>query len=73
MKDKALDIEFGNAICYSGYREDQSPLSNDFPSYEQVLEDLRILAHHWQYLRLYDCSRHAELVLQVIGKEGLDF
>jgi exo-beta-1,3-glucanase (GH17 family) len=73
MKDKSLDIEFGNAICYSGYREDQSPQSQDFPSYAEILEDLRILAHHWQYLRLYDCSRHAELVLQVISNEGLDF
>jgi len=40
MKDNALNIEFGNAICYSGYREDQSPVSRTFPSYEQILEDL---------------------------------
>ena len=73
MKEPALDIEFGNAICYSGYREDQSPLNRTYPSYDQVCEDLRILDHNWQYLRLYDCSRHAELVLQVISNEGLDF
>ena len=73
MKERTLDIEFGNAICYSGYREEQSPLNRTYPSYEEICEDLRILDHHWQYLRLYDCSRHAELVLQVISNEGLDF
>ena len=68
-----LGIEFGNAICYSGYRENQSPIERSYPSYEQVCEDLRILDHHWQYLRLYDCSRHAELVLEAIRNEGFDF
>ncbi len=66
-------IRFGNAICYSGYRENQSPLNRTYPSYEQVCEDLRILDHHWQYLRLYDTSRHAELVLEAIQQEGFDF
>ena len=33
----------GNAICYSGYREGQSPHDGTFPSYAQVHEDLRIL------------------------------
>ena len=73
MKDKTLDIEFGNAICYSGYRENQSPVDGTYPSYEQVCEDLRILDHNWQYLRVYDCSRHAELVLEAINNEGFDF
>ena len=67
MNNRTLDIEFGNAICYSGYREQQSPLSRTYPSYDEICEDLRILDHNWQYLRLYDCSRHAELVLQVIS------
>ena len=68
-----LGIEFGNAICYSGYRENQSPVEGTYPSYEQVCEDLRILEHHWRYLRLYDCSRHAELVLEAIRREAFDF
>ena len=66
-------VEHGNAICYSGYREGQSPDGNNFPSREQVVEDLQILSMNWKYLRLYDCSRHAELVLDVIRGEGLDF
>ena len=67
-----IGIEFGNAICYSGYRENQSPQNRTYPSYDQVCEDLHILAHHWQYLRIYDGSRHAELVLEAIRNEGLD-
>ncbi|MGB5543197.1 MAG: glycosyl hydrolase, partial [Gammaproteobacteria bacterium] len=68
-----MQFETGNAICYSGYREGQSPVTGRFPSYAQVNEDLSILAANWKYLRLYDCSRHAEIVLEVIRKEGLDF
>ena len=68
-----LGIEFGNAICYSGYREGQSPRDGTFPSYEQVVQDLKILDHEWQYLRIYDCSKHADLVLSAIKNENLDF
>ena len=69
----SLNIEYGNAICYSGYREGQSPVEQVYPSYEQVKQDLTILAENWQLLRIYDCSRHADLVLEVIRNEGLDF
>ncbi len=68
-----MELEHGNAICYSGYREDQSPLEGVYPSYEQIREDLRILEKNWQHLRLYDCSPHAETVLKVIHEEGLPF
>lgn len=68
-----MQFQHGNAICYSGYREGQSPQSQDYPSREQILEDLRILGRHWQYLRLYDCSPHAETVLEIVKSEKLDF
>ena len=61
----------GRAICYSGYRDGQSPDAQRFPSSEQVRADLVLLARHWRLLRLYDCSRHAELVLEVIRRERL--
>jgi exo-beta-1,3-glucanase (GH17 family) len=70
---RAFSIELGNAICYSGYRQGQSPVEGIFPSYEEIMEDLLILAKNWKLLRLYDCSPHAELVLNVIRSEGLDF
>lgn len=69
---KELNIEPGKAICYSGFREGQRP-GDIFPSYEEVKEDLLILHKHWKYLRLYDCDKHAEVVLDVITKENLDF
>ncbi len=61
----------GRAICYSGYREGQSPDSRTYPSVAQIREDLHLLARHWPLLRLYDCSLHAERVLQVIRDDGL--
>jgi exo-beta-1,3-glucanase (GH17 family) len=68
-----VEFEHGNAICYSGYRAGQSPLEGVYPSYEQVHEDLLILEKNWKYLRLYDCSPHADTVLKVIHDEGLPF
>ncbi len=68
-----LEVPHGNAICYSGYRDGQNPRTGDFPSYAEVEEDLRILSKNWDYLRLYDSSRHAEIVLDVIEREELDF
>jgi len=66
-------LQPGNAICYSGYREGQSPVTRVYPAREEIREDLLILARNWRYLRLYDCSPHAETVLDVIRGEALDF
>ncbi len=68
-----LGIPKGKAICYSGYRDGQSPDSEVYPTYHQIREDLLMLHNHWAYLRLYDCSKHAETVLKVIDKEKLNF
>lgn len=70
---KELNIEPGKAICYSGFREGQSPENGVFPSYEEIKEDLLILHKHWKYLRLYDCDKHSDIVLEVIEKEKLHF
>jgi exo-beta-1,3-glucanase (GH17 family) len=66
-----LQLPAGNAICYSGYREGQSPDTRIYPSVGEIREDLHLLARHWQLLRLYDSSPHAERVLQVIREDGL--
>ena len=71
--EKLTGLKHGNSICYSGYREEQDPRKGIFPSYEQVKEDLLLLADNWSFLRLYDCSKHAETVLSVIETEKLDF
>lgn len=74
MKSKGkLNIEFGNAICYSGFREEQSPDTGVFPTYDQIKEDLLLLQGQWKYLRLYACDKQSETVLRVIREEKLDF
>jgi exo-beta-1,3-glucanase (GH17 family) len=71
--EKLTGLKHGNSICYSGYRDGQDPRLGIFPSYGQVKEDLLLLAGNWSFLRLYDCSKHAETVLNVIETEKLDF
>lgn len=65
-------LPHSKAICYSGFRDGQSP-GGIFPSYEEIKEDLLILQPYWTSLRLYDCDQHAETVLEVIRKEKLPF
>jgi exo-beta-1,3-glucanase (GH17 family) len=69
---KVFNIEPGNAICYSGFREGQHP-GGMHPTYDQIKEDLLILKDNWKYLRLYDCDLHSITVLEVIEKEVLYF
>jgi exo-beta-1,3-glucanase (GH17 family) len=66
-------LPYTSAICYSGFRDGQSPDHGTFPSYEEIKEDLKLLEPHWKSLRLYDCDQHAETVLEVIRKEGFAF
>jgi exo-beta-1,3-glucanase (GH17 family) len=68
-----LKLPTGNAICYSGYRHGQSPDTQVYPSVAEIREDLNILKRNWRSLRLYDCSLHAERVLEVIRTDRLDF
>ncbi|MBS3991194.1 MAG: hypothetical protein KGZ51_03910 [Erysipelothrix sp.] len=59
------------AICYSGYRNGQSPRTETYPSDAEVLEDLLILTKHFNYIRMYDVSEHARSVLRVIKANQL--
>ena len=68
-----ININFDSAICYSGYRDGQSPDNGTYPSYQEILEDLKILEGQWGLLRLYDCGRHPQMVLELIHREKLDF
>ena len=68
-----LKLPTGNAICYSGYRRGQSPADKTYPSRAEIRADLAILRKDWRLLRLYDCSPHAERVLDVIERDGLPF
>lgn len=66
-----MRIDF-QGICYSGYREGQSPDAGHYPDAAQIEEDLLILSQRWRHLRLYDAGPHAELVLAAIQRLGLD-
>ena len=66
-----LNLPSGPALCYSGYRQGQGPDRGIYPTLAQIREDLHLLAPHWPLLRLYDCSLHAERVLQVIAEDRL--
>ena len=68
---QSLTLPGGNAICYSGYRQGQSPDTQVYPSIDEIRQDLHLLLKHWRLLRLYDCSPHAERVLQVIREDRL--
>jgi len=64
-------FQYKPAICYSGYRNDQSPITQTYPSDAEVLEDLILLSKHFDYIRMYDISKHAESVLRVITTHHL--
>ena len=64
-------FQYKPAICYSGYRNGQSPLTQTYPSDAEVLEDLILLTKHFNYIRMYDISEHAKSVLRVITKHQL--
>ena len=66
-------MEWARAICYSGYREGQSPKTCTYPTYEQIKEDLNILsALGFKYIRMYDPVSYSEMTCQVIREMGYD-
>lgn len=56
----------GHMICYSGYRQGQSPQTQTYPTQAEILEDMQILERHWRMIRTYGSDRHSEDILQVI-------
>lgn len=66
-------FEYARAICYSGYRQGQSPATKTYPTKDQIKEDLLILKkHNFKYLRMYDPVSYAENVCQIIRELNLD-
>lgn len=64
-------LSYGKAICYSGYRQGQSP-KTEVPAKEQIEEDLDILVKEgYQYIRMYDPNLHARRALEVIREKKL--
>ena len=68
-----LPLSHKRAICYSGFRDGQSPDARVFPSKDEIASDFRLLQGDWDALRLYACDTHCERVLEVISEQGFDF
>ena len=66
-------LEVVRGLCYSGYRNGQSPELGILPSYDEVKEDLLLLRDDWRSLRLYASDAHSQTVLEVIRDEALNF
>ncbi len=73
LMTKDRHLPYKRAICYSGFRDGQSPDEGVFPSEAEILEDLLLLRGHWDALRVYACDLHTERVLRVIERERLPF
>ncbi len=69
----SVALPYTRAICYSGYRDGQSPDSDVLPSYEEIKQDLLMLEGRWDSLRLYASDTHSAMVLEVICKEDMPF
>lgn len=63
---------FCDAICYSGYRAGQSPITRVYPTYEQIKQDLGLVRKHWKVIRIYDGSPHGLTTLEVVRREFPD-
>ena len=65
-------IEWGRAVCYSGYREGQHPGKGVYPTCEQIKEDLEIIVKEgFKYIRMYDACDYSRNVCKVIRENNL--
>jgi len=61
----------GNGISYGPYRDGQSPIGGQWPSKDDLREDLHLLSEHWNLLRMYGSRGPAETVVQLIHDEEI--
>ena len=60
----------GQAVCYGPFRKGQAP-GGAAPTRVELLEDLEIIAAHWNLLRIYGSDDLAETMLAVIREHDL--
>ncbi|HCK06587.1 MAG TPA: glycosyl hydrolase, partial [Flavobacteriaceae bacterium] len=68
--DQFFSIQAGPGVCYSGYRVNQYP-GGPVPTYQEVKEDLLLVAQHFSYIRLYSVDEHTKMVLELLEKEDI--
>lgn len=59
-----------NGVAYGPHRDGQRP-GGPGPTRAQLREDLRLIAKHWNAVRVYGSSEFADTMLQVIREERL--
>lgn len=65
-------IPFARAVCYSGYRNNQSPAEKKYPSELEILDDLDIIVRDgFKYIRMYDANDYAENVCRIIRENSI--
>ncbi|HKL71926.1 MAG TPA: glycosyl hydrolase family 17 protein [Marinilabiliaceae bacterium] len=68
------DVLSLRAYSFSGYRKDQSPDLQKYPSVVELTEDLELMHKaNIHFLRLYDTSVHAERTLEAMKETGHPF
>jgi exo-beta-1,3-glucanase (GH17 family) len=60
----------GQGISYGPYREEESP-GGLLPTVEELSQDLRLIAQHWNLIRMYGSREFAEDVLKIIQAKKL--
>ncbi|MCD8481635.1 MAG: hypothetical protein LR015_02500 [Verrucomicrobia bacterium] len=69
----APEIWGRKAISYSGFRRDQSPQTETYPTTTEVLEDLRLLERAgFGLLRVYSGGYHGRMVIELIATHELN-
>jgi len=69
--DPSIDGRWvGAGVCYGPFRDGQAPGAAQ-PTKEQIREDLRIIARHWNMLRMYGAQGATELVCEIIEEDKL--
>ncbi len=64
------DKWIGNAAAYGCYREGQAP-GGTGPSDDELLEDLNIIAKHWNLIRVYGADRDTRRIVRLIDEQQL--
>lgn len=65
-------MKYIKSICYSGFRENQHPGWEIYPSYEEIREDLHILVRDgYRQIRVYDPNVHAIRAIEIIREDKL--
>jgi exo-beta-1,3-glucanase (GH17 family) len=72
-QDVGLDVPDGklNSLSFAPFREGQNPLLEQFPTHEQIDEDLRLLADKTRTIRTYSSSQGMKVIPALAQKYGL--